>query len=360
MHSQGVRSQEPPGEPSRARAARRRAGRATPSPRRLITWTGPCQVAERGAEPCGAIRGAALRWTDAGALHLSRRAEQGGRVTLGLPEFDAPPLVESTLAVQFETLGDLQAHHLGVFARELELDGHQFEELSEDLPRDVYVERLGGPSVRRPFRLELAESPPPPRLTLTSDKRRRGLAVQRDLIEYTWWRAEATEVYPRYSALVEEFLPIVEAFDRFTGERKLGPVRPRQVEVIYRNALQQGVDWQDDISQVLRTLRPATAGVPGDLEDWHAGQRHLVRDDSGTPVGRLLISFETGHPSPWDDDGSDETTWAALSLTYRGVLPGGSERQEAKAALDHGRAVIVRAFTATTSDEAHTRWRRTA
>ncbi len=287
-------------------------------------------------------------------------SQQDARVTSGLPEFDAPPLVESTLAIQFDAMGDLQAHHLGVFARDLELDGYLFEELDEELPREVLVERLTRPSVRRSLRLELAEAPPPPRLTLTSSNRRRGLAVQRDLIEYSWWRAEPTELYPRYSALVGEFFPLVEAFDRFASERKLGHVRPRQVEVTYRNALQSGVDWQGDISEALRTLQPASGGVPGELEEWHAEQRHLIRDEAGQPVGRLLLSFDAGRPSPWDDDDGGETSWAALSFTFRGVLAPASERREAKTALDLGRAVIVRSFAATTTDEAHIRWRRRA
>ncbi len=282
-------------------------------------------------------------------------------MTALLPEYDAPPVVEMSLAVHFEALTDLRSGHLGMFADMLRgaQSDFQWSELEEDFPRPVVLEQFTREPFRPPFRLQIAEEAPPPRTVLRDTGRQRAIAVQQDSFEYSWWKETEEGTYPRYSTLLAEFLPLVAAFERFLDDRSLGMVRPRQVEVAYQNSLQRGVDWPEGgtAAQVLRSWAQVEDVDLSPVEDAHFAQTHVLAEASGARDARLYITLDTKMRPPFRR--GSETDWASLTLTFRGVLHGAAGDEEVKSLLGRGREAIVRSFTAVTTDDAHARWRRT-
>jgi uncharacterized protein (TIGR04255 family) len=273
-----------------------------------------------------------------------------------LPEYDAPPVVEMSLALDFEPLPELRSAHVGMFAASQ--SAFAWTQLEEDFPRLVAIEQFGDQHVRPPFRLQIAEEVPPPRTVLLNPEAHRSVAVQQDTLEYSWWKDDVEGTYPRHSVVAGEFLPLVEAFRSFIGERNLGQVRVRQVEVTYRNALQRGVDWPEGgtAAQALAFWSALADPALPSVEDAHLGQSHLLRDDDGAAYGRLYVTLDTKVPPPFRR--LPETDWASLALTCR-VSVRDSGQEELSRHLGRAREAIVRAFTAVTTPEAHTRWRRT-
>lgn len=273
-----------------------------------------------------------------------------------LPEYDAPPVVEMSLAVDFESLPGLRSAHIGMFAASQQV--FAWTELGEDFPRPVTIEQFGDQHVRPPFRLQIVEEVPPPRTVLSSPDTHRSVAVQQDTLEYSWWKDDIGGAYPRHSVVAAEFLPLVQAFISFVSDRDLGQVRVRQVEVTYRNALQRGVDWPEDgtAAQALTFWSPLPDPALPAVEDAHLGQSHLLRDDEGVPYGRLYVSLDTKVSPPFRRP--PETDWASLALTCR-VAVRDAGQEDLMRHLGKAREAIVRAFTAVTTPEAHARWRRT-
>lgn len=278
-----------------------------------------------------------------------------------LPEYDAPPVVEMSLAVHFEALPELRSAYLGMFADYLLGQQREFawSELEEDFPRPVAIEQFGRESFRPPFRLQIAEEVPPPRTVLRDSRRHRAVAIQQDAFEYSWWRDAEDGTYPRYTTLMAEFLPLLGSLRSFLEVRHMGVLRLRQAEVAYQNGLQRGVDWTEDGTavEIMRSwTKLATEGLPP-LEDAHFGQTHVLTGPEGVDPARLYITLDTNMPPPFRR--GPETDWAALSLTFRGAIQGKGDDDEVKSVLGRGREAIVRSFTAVTTDEAHARWRRT-
>ncbi len=278
-----------------------------------------------------------------------------------LPEFDAPPVAEMSLAVHFEALTELRGAHLGMFADQLATSEPSFRwsDLEEELPRAVVVEQFSQSFFRPPFKLQIAEEAPPPRTVLRDARAHRAVAMQQDSFEYSWWKDAADGTYPRYSSLVEEFLAFLAAFERFVVSRKIGSLRFRQVQVAYQNSLQRGVDWPEDgtAAEVLRSwVEVQGQGLPP-VEDAHLAQTHLLTDSEGTRYARLYITLDT-HVRPPFRRGA-ETDWAALTLTFRGALQGKGGVDEVKSLSARGREAIVQSFADVTTEDAHARWRRT-
>jgi uncharacterized protein (TIGR04255 family) len=273
-----------------------------------------------------------------------------------LPEFDAPPVVEMSLAVDIEPLPELRSAHIGMFAASQQ--AFKWTELEEDFPRPITIEQFGDQHVRPPFRLQIVEEVPPPRTILSNRESHRSVAVQQDTLEYSWWKDDVDGTYPRHSVVAAEFLPLLAAFGTFVAEHGLGQVRVRQVEVTYRNALQRGVDWPQDgnAAQALTFWSALVDPALPAVEDAHLGQSYLLRDDEGTAYGRLYVSLDTKIPPPFRRP--PETDWASLALTCR-VSMRDAGQEELMTHLGKAREAIVRAFTAVTTPQAHARWRRT-
>jgi len=281
-------------------------------------------------------------------------------VTGVLPEYSNPPVVQMSLGIHFDELPDVRAAHLGVFAEDLATAGRfAWDDIEEDWPAPIVIEQFAADSTRPPFRLQIADELPPPRTILRDASAHRSLAMQRDSLEYSWWKDASHGTYPRYSALVEEFLPLMAEHSSFMAAKQLGQVRIRQVEVVYRNALQRGVDWpaEGSAAQILRTWTPVIDATLPDVEDAHFAQTHVLRDDEGQPHARLYISLDTMMPPPFRR--APDTDWASLTLTYRGLAPAGVTPESVKPLLGAGREAIVRSFTSVTTPDAHERWRRT-
>lgn len=138
-------------------------------------------------------------------------------------QFDAPPVFETALSLQFEELEDFRTVHFGRFH---ELVRESFP-IAEDHSRaDRIVEEF--PKALRP-RLQLVPKPPGPERVWFRDRTDGTLLlqVQPDRFALNWRRSSDCEDYPSFVVNGKRF---VEEFQRFVGfcsEQELG-ARPDQ------------------------------------------------------------------------------------------------------------------------------------
>ncbi len=172
-----------------------------------------------------------------------------------LPAFDAPPLVEVSISVQFTEVEGLNTAHLGLvwdkFRNEFPL-----VETQPPLPRILEPDRLTPGSVT----VELKQTPPAPRMWFLNGSGTRLVQIQRDRFAFNWRKTDADEKYPRYNQVRSDFSQNLEVFTQFLEEEGFEGLQPNQVDLTYVNLIPGG-DKQHGYSPLENHLR-LWAGVP--------------------------------------------------------------------------------------------------
>jgi uncharacterized protein (TIGR04255 family) len=240
----------------------------------------------------------------------------------------------------------IRAAHLGLlWQRYLK----EFPLLQELPPIDTPEENFG-PGQVRSITVQLMGPAPVPRHWFLSRDQTRVIQVQPDRFVLNWRQIHPEEPYPRYETLRQEFERHYDTYRHFLAEQGIGTLTVRQAEVNYVNrvALDQ-TKPPKSLRDVLRTWSPSYGpeasflATPGEVR---LVEGHLIADDEG-PYARLYISAEP-------------TLGSALliNVTMRG-RPRGTGLSSSLAFFDGARDRIVRAFTAVTTEQMHTLWRRT-
>lgn len=274
-----------------------------------------------------------------------------------LPDFEAPPVVEVALGVQFQPLVGLGAKHLALL---FERWRNEFPVWEDQPPLQAVKEWFGvagQPSVN--LRLDVRALPPLRRAFFFNQKRTALRQVQADRFVRNWQRSDAP--YPRYdddetsdgAGLRSRFRSDLKQFIEFVGEHKLGDFLPNQCEVTYVNHIPRAGDSGAASLSVLLapwrgTFSDEFLDVPESVE---AALHFVIRDDDGSSVGRLHIEA-----APVRDLQSGEEL-SRLTLTARGV-PLGKGVDGVLGFLDLGRRHIVKGFASVTTTEMHAKWRR--
>lgn len=267
-----------------------------------------------------------------------------------LPDYDDPPVIEVALSVQFEPLKALRTPHLGLL---WERYRERFPRIEEQAPLPRVFETFGGqPEPGPPFRLQLVERPEPPRVWFLNDAQTELVQIQQDRFARNWRRLDSNEPYPRYEPIRDSFLTGLDTLNEFVRSMSLGEIIADQCEVTYINRItsEADEDLTRDLSRAVRIWNDIPSPVPGTAsEDSRFATRYLMKEGD-EPIGRLMIS---GGPAR----SSEDRPIVLLTLTARGK-PLASGRDGVARFLDAGRATIVHAFTAITTDEMHRRWKR--
>ena len=264
-----------------------------------------------------------------------------------LPKFDAPPVVETVLGIEFVPLAQWDVPHFGLFWNEIRSEFPNFESKP---PLGSAIESPEAMPVR--LQLELQEKLDPRCWFLTDDKQRL-IQVQNNRFLYNWRKGDSATPYPEYDASVRPaFARESKRFSDFLSTVGLGPIEVLQGEVTYVNHLEIGKGWLSaaDLTNVLRcwaepkggTFLPSPEGVSLD-----------VRYRFPKNLGRLHVSLR---PAVRNTDGAEILQ---LKLTARG-RPEGSDLDSALIWLDTGREWVVRGFADLTTDAMHKIWRRRA
>jgi uncharacterized protein (TIGR04255 family) len=267
-----------------------------------------------------------------------------------LPEFDAPPVTEVALSVEFLPLANWRSPHAGRYWSRISAEYPKTEELPP-LPSQIekFGEELQQAQVSGP-RLQFMD-PNATRFWFIGDPGTRLIQVQRDRFVINWRKVTADEAYPRYE---KEIRPRFERewsqFKEFVYESRLGTIDVQQCEVTYVNFIPRGDGWETFTQAFALFSYWSGRGSEGFLpepESLNLSGSFVMPNESG----RLHFSAQRAIRQ------ADERDGLQAQLSARG-RPASSADADVLAWMDLGREWIVRGFTDLTSREAHKLWGR--
>lgn len=263
-----------------------------------------------------------------------------------LPEYEAPPVVETSIGIQFDGLSRYQSLHAAAF-RELIADRYPHTE--EHQPMDPAFETFGPRSslISTP-QLQLIQAALQPRYFFLNEDGSELAQLQKDRLFYNWRKRSSTAEYPRYTHVRAELAKLLETLREWAIELDLGDPTPTQVEAVYVNSMP--LINHEGAGCGLSFIFPWLRGLMGMTEDGIFQFRRRLLNEAGEPVARLNFNLRYGTDE-------ESTRSAQLVLHVRGHPPGLSF-DDCLAMIDAEREVIVRTFTEITSEDAHGLWRR--
>lgn len=265
-----------------------------------------------------------------------------------LPEFDAPPVTETLLGVQFNRLENWGVPHFGLFWK---LVHEEYPKFEVQPPLTQEIERFGPEDMRFPSRLVLRQEPPV-RCWFLNEPGGRLLQLQNGHFIHNWRRMDESDTYPRYDQTIR---PAFESewrrFCEFLGTAQIAEPKITQCEVTYVNHIAHGDGWE------------CPADLPNVFPCWSGGSSGSFLPTPETVVlnanyvlpnqqGRLHISMEPVIRA------SDAKEILQLTLRVRG-RPDSSHLADVLKWFDLGREWVVRGFTDFTSSDMHKLWKRT-
>jgi len=267
---------------------------------------------------------------------------------VALPEFDAPPVSEVALAVEFSPLENWRSTHAGLY---WSLISNTYPQSETQPPPPSQIEKYGEdfwvqPAVRVEF-----VNPDVSRFWFIADPPTKLIQIQRDRFVINWRQVKGDETYPRYS---KEMRPRFERewneFKTFVSERKIGTVAVQQCEVTYRNELLQGKGW-NAFSESLALFAPW----------WKDGtDGFLPRPESLSVAGSFRMPGEHGRlhfSAQHVRRPADQREAVQFQLVARGK-PASDSNADILNWLDMGHEWVVRGFADLTSEQAHQLWKR--
>lgn len=263
-----------------------------------------------------------------------------------LPEYDAPPVVETSIGIQFDGLSNYQSLHAAAFRA---LIGSKYLRTEEHQPMEPAFETFGPrSSLISTSQLQLVEAALQPRYFFLTEDGSELAQLQKDRLYYNWRKRTSAAEYPRYTHVRSQLAELLEALTRWAADEDLGEPTPTQVEAVYVNSIPL-IDHEGS-SCGLSFIFPWLKGLMGMTEDGIFQFRRRLLNDAGEPVARLNFNLRYGTDE-------ESTRSAQLVLHVRGHPPGLSF-DDCLAMIDAEREIIVRTFTEITSENAHDLWRR--
>lgn len=262
-----------------------------------------------------------------------------------LPEFEAPPLVEVSLGIQFNAIPALRPIELGAL-RDAWREAYPLVQELPPLPPQIESETPGIPAVQ--FSLGVPQA----RLWFLTATQSQLIQIQNDRFIVNWRQTPDDAEYPRYTSVREAFQARLDDLIEFVEQRNFGSIRVTQVEATYINAIDPppGQTKLGDLTRVFR--------------HWHSFEGHHLADpdqaraafafaipDLGLPPVRMYVSADPairpdGKPAHF------------LTMTVRGA-PADVDRDAALRFLDEAHGHLVHSFAELTPELMHKEWRRT-
>lgn len=264
-----------------------------------------------------------------------------------LPEFDAPPIVETLLGVQFQRLETWGIPHFGLFWQSIRDEYPRFEVRP---PLEPQMERFEPESSGRRLRATLLNEPPL-RCWFLNETGGRLLQLQNGHFIHNWRGVGKHDSYPRYDKSIR---PAFESewgrFCEFLANPQMPQPQINQGEVTYVNHIDRGKGW-DTMRDIPHVLSCWSGDNSGDFlpapESVVISSKYLLPDQQG----RLQIVAE---PAIRHVDAQEILQ---LTLTVRG-RPSSSNLPEILKWFDLGREWVVRGFADFTHADMHTLGKR--
>lgn len=265
-----------------------------------------------------------------------------------LPDFEAPPLTEVAVSVQFQQIANFGFVDIGPL---WECFRDRFGRVEYHQPIAPTFETFGLPQgMMPPFQMNFGVFSQLPRCWFVNANNNEILQFQTDRFIHNWRKVEVDNIYPRYEHIRVNFAAELQVLQTFLTARGLGTLVPNQAEVTYINSITVPDGPGDQTSAVFNNWKPIHGRHLGDVEDvWFTCRFHIV-DENGEPIGRVIAQASPG----LDTEGHKVIQ---LMLTGRG-RPASPTLAAALDFIDVARDRIVCGFAELTTDEMHKTWKR--
>ncbi len=271
-------------------------------------------------------------------------------MSLGMPKFAMPPVVETLLAVQFEPLIKMHITDYGLFWLKIR---ESFPIVQEQPPVPAIIEPAAQPVAINPMQWRIGGEFQLPRAWFKSaadsatGTPERIIQLQSDRFMQNWMRSEPNQgQYPSYQHNRTEFLKYFGLFTEFIKDREFGILTPNQCEVTYVNriAVEGNLDATFRSCFPSLTAKHSTDFLPGSDSVEYMSSFPITGDK-----GRLHVRIQG--PVRLDSG----AVIMDFRLTARGT-PAGPTTDQIMAWLDLGREWVVRGFHCLTSEQMHRKW----
>ena len=264
-----------------------------------------------------------------------------------LPKYDAPPVIETILGVEFAPLEGFGIPHFGVLWSRIK---DSFPRFAVRPPLISQIEEFG-PGLAPPIPALQIRSEPEVRCWFIDANDRTLIKVQGNRFTHNWRKTGSADAYPHYDETVRPaFQRVWGLFLEFVNENQLGAMNVLQCEVTYINHLEvePGGRSASELQEAFHCWAGKASGT------FLPGPENVAFDvtyQMPNCEGRLHVSLK---PAIRNQDGQEILQ---LTLTARGK-PQGTDPDSVFVWLDKGREWVVRGFTDFTSTKMHSLWQR--
>lgn len=262
-----------------------------------------------------------------------------------MPEYDAPPAVETLMGVHFARIGGWN----------ILLFGQVYEHFRSMYPHAALLPPVVGQRdlAQGTFNLENL----PIRATFSNSTNTELVQVQSSMFLRNWKRTEQTQAYTHYGSLKPKFENDWHTFSEFLQQNSLKPPQVFACEVTYVNHLLRGRDWEsyNDLAKLLKPFSPRAAissigRIYSFLPEAAAVSLNVGYHFTDTNVS-LQIAIQSAITTP---DGSEVIQ---MTITAKRA-PGANSKEEIANALDECHDAVVRGFDDVITEAAQEKWRR--
>lgn len=267
-----------------------------------------------------------------------------------LPDYKAPPVIETVLGVQFKPLNKFLVPHFGLFWEKIRSEYPNFE---AQTPLASVIERFENDNTSswKGLEFSISQGVPVLRGWFKDNSGTQLIQVQNTRFLINWREQTGDEPYPHYHHIQLKFKAEWERFCEFLKSEDIGQPEIDQCEVTYVNhfEVKKEIENFGNISKVLSFWSDLPSSGP--LQTPEAVQfslRYLMPENKG----RLHVTLD---PKVRVRDGKEILQ---MNLTARGN-PGSSNLEEICEWFNLGHTWIVEGFTQLTTPEMHKLWGRT-
>jgi uncharacterized protein (TIGR04255 family) len=258
------------------------------------------------------------------------------------PKFDAPPLVETALGLEFEPLQDFEVPAFGLFWNRIR---NKYPNSSVQPPLQSKIESFD--KSQAVFSLSFSQIPEV-RCWFIDETETWLLQVQKTRFISNWRSVKANQItYPHYENVRARFFEEWQQFADFLRDEGLEIPQVLQCEINYVNHIEAEPYFSN-----LHKIFPSLSGIKASgflplPEALLVNLKYLIPDNRG----RLYLQMQPVLRH------ADLREVLQLTLTAK-VLPKSSDIIDIIEAFDLGREWAVKGFTDFTSEEMHKRWKR--
>jgi uncharacterized protein (TIGR04255 family) len=269
-----------------------------------------------------------------------------GAANSDIPKFNHPPVYETVLGVQFNSLKDFSIPHYGLYWGKIRGEYPKYE---VHPPLSPAIEQFGYDSREKANAgIEIVQSPDV-RTWFLNQAGTILLQVQKDRFIQNWRKMQDTDLYPHYDQLKPKFFQEWQRFCSFLVEAGIEKPEVNQCEVTYVNHIDVEPHDHGKLKKVISCWSGTYSGTfLSDPESVNFSCRYLLPETKG----RLHITLQPAIRR------RDAKEILRLALTVRGK-PDSADLDGIAKWLDLGHEWAVRGFADVTTGEMHKTWGRT-